>query len=39
MCILDLILSTLFCLGKFLKKLADDQYSFITKGSIFYGSS
>ncbi len=36
MCILDHTLSTLFCLGKFLKKLADDQCRSITKGSIYY---
>ena len=36
MCILDHMQSTFFCCGKILKKLADDQYSSITKGSIYY---
>ena len=36
MCILDGMQSTFFCLGKFLKKLADSQCSSITKGSIYY---
>ena len=34
MCILDYTKSNSFALGKFLKKLADDQWSSITKGSI-----
>ncbi len=34
--ILDHTQSTFFCLGKFLKWLADDRSSFITKGSIYY---
>ena len=38
MCILDCTQSTSFCRGKFLKKLADDQFSSITKGSIFYNN-
>ncbi len=28
--------STFFCFGKFLKKLAEDQCSSITKGSVYY---
>ncbi len=36
MCILDFMQATLFCLRRFLKKLADDQYSSISKGSIYY---
>ncbi len=36
MCILDHTQSTSFWLGKVLKKLADDQPSSITKGSIYY---
>ena len=36
MCILDHTQSTFFCLWKFLKKLADDHYSSITKESIYY---
>ena len=36
MCILDHWHGTSFCLWKFLKKLADDQCSFITKGSIYF---
>ena len=35
-CILDHMLSTFFCLGKFLKWLANDQLSPITLGSIYY---
>ncbi len=35
MYILDHMQSTLFCLGKVLNKLADDQYFSITKGSIY----
>ena len=34
MCILDHTQITFCCLGRFLKKLADDQCSFITKVSI-----
>ena len=34
MCILDHMQGTFFCLGQFLWKLADDQRSSITKGSI-----
>ncbi len=33
-CISDFMQTTFFYLGRFLKKLADDQYSSITKGSI-----
>ncbi len=36
MCILDLTHSTVIYLGKLLKKLADDQFSTITKGNIYY---
>ena len=36
MCIWDHTQTTLFCRGKFPKKLADDQCSSITRGSIFY---
>ncbi len=36
MCILDHMLSTFFYRGKFLKKLASDQCSSTTKGSINY---
>ena len=36
MCILDYVQATSFYLGKFLKKLADDQYASIAKSSIFY---
>ncbi len=36
MCTLDHAQSTFFCLGKFLKKVADDQCSSIAKGSICY---
>ena len=36
MCISDYMQATFFYLGKFLKKLADDQCSSITKGSIYY---
>ena len=36
MCILDHTQSTFFCLGKFLKKLADDQCISITKGRIYH---
>ena len=36
MCILGHIQSTFFFLGKFLKKVTDDQSSSITKGSIYY---
>ncbi len=36
MCILDHMHGTFFCLGKFLKKLADNECSSITKGSIYY---
>ena len=39
MCILDNMQSTLFCLGKFLKKLADDQCFSITEGSIHLNTS
>ncbi len=35
MCILDHMQSTFFCLGKFLKKIADDQRSSTTKESIY----
>ncbi len=35
-CILDHMQSTFFCLGKFLKWLADDQSSSITKDSIYF---
>ncbi len=35
MCISNYIQSTSFYLGKFLKKLADDQCSSIPKGSIY----
>ncbi len=35
MCILDHTQNTFFCLGTFLKKLADDQCPSITKGSIY----
>ncbi len=34
--ILDHTQSASLCLGKFLKKLADDQCTSITKGSIYY---
>ncbi len=33
--IIDHTQSTFFCLGKFLKKLANDQCSVITKGRIY----
>ena len=36
MCILDHTRSTFFCLGKILKKLADDQWSFKNKRTIYY---
>ena len=36
MCILDYIQNTFFYLGRFLKKLADDQYSSIIKDSIYH---
>ncbi len=36
MCISDHMQGTFFCLGKFLKKLADNQCFSITKGSIYY---
>ena len=36
MCISDYMQTTFFYLGRFLKKLADDQCSSITKGSIYY---
>ena len=36
MCILDHTQSTFFCLGKFMKKSADDQCSSITKWRIYY---
>ncbi len=36
MCILDHTQSTFFCLWKFMQWSADDQFSFITKGSIYY---
>ncbi len=36
MCILDHAQGTFFCLGKFLKKLPEDEGSSITKWSIYY---
>ncbi len=36
MCISDNMQTTFFYLGRFLKKLADDQISSITKGSIYH---
>ena len=36
MCISDYMQTTFFHRGRFLKKLADVQYSFITKGSIYH---
>ncbi len=35
-CIPDYMQSTFFYLGRFLKKLSDDQCSSITKGSIYH---
>ncbi len=35
-CISDFMQTTFFYLGRFLKKLADDQWSSITKGSIYH---
>ena len=32
----DYMQTTLFYLGRFMKKLADDQWSYRTKGSIYY---
>ncbi len=36
LCISDHTQSAFFCLGKFMKKLTDDQCSLLTKGSIYY---
>ena len=36
MCILDHMQSTFFCIRKLLKKLAEDQCSSITKGTLYY---
>ena len=36
MCILDFIQTTIFDLGRFLKNLADDQWSSVTKGSVYH---
>ena len=36
MCISDYMQTTSFYLGKFLKKLADDQCASTTKGGIYY---
>ena len=36
MCILDHMQSTFLCCGKFMKNLADDQCSSVTKGNIYY---
>ena len=36
MCISDYMQTTVFNLGRFLKKLADDRCSSITKGSIYH---
>ena len=35
-CISDFMKSTFFYIERYLKKLADDQYSSITKGSIYH---
>ena len=36
MCVFDYIQTTFFYLGRFLKKLADDQCFSMTKGSIYH---